>query len=264
MRGWSKPNFALTGASSALDHFWSRPFWRFRIVVARSPGMTSWAKNVTEAAAIRTAIAETTLTVARRAARTEFRAGSVGALTEGSTSGARVVMSTSLHEVGVGEDRLALALLHPEVLEVVRHGHEGVLGVEPDAGGVVLDLLLGLLVELRGLGLVGRRVGCLDHLGHPLVVVEGAVVAVRVLRGVRAPDDPEDGRARAGPVRRSRVVRRGIGVLAAPQLGHGGRDQLDVEADLLPLLLQGLQHGGSLGGEDEAGAVDQLDRQRLA
>src|SRR3954453_1573227 len=113
MTGWSKPNLSFTGASSAALQRCSRPFCRFRMAVARSPGTSICEKNVTEAAATRTSTAERNFPT--------------------------MVIAASLDEVRVGEDRLALALLDPDVLQAVVDGHRRGLGVETDARRVVRD-----------------------------------------------------------------------------------------------------------------------------
>ena len=67
MSGLLNPNWWLMGASWAAVHCWARPFCWLRMAVARLPGTSSWAKNVTDAAATRTRIAVTILMRTRRA-----------------------------------------------------------------------------------------------------------------------------------------------------------------------------------------------------
>src|SRR5215469_18646876 len=219
MSGLSNPNSWLTGASWAAVHCWARPFSWLRIAVARLPGTSSWAKNVTDAAATRTRTAVTALTRIRRA----------------------LLNGTSLGEVGVLEDRLALALLEPEVVQVLRGRDRHRLVVKADGGGLVLDDLLRLRVELVRRGRRRGGVAVRDNRAELRVVVEGGVAVVGVGGGARAPDDPQDRGTRAGPVPRLRVVRGRLGERAGERLGLGLRDQRHVEPDLLPLLLQDLQ-----------------------
>src|SRR5687767_13001348 len=113
MTGSLKPNRSLSGASSSAVHRLSCPVCRFIRVLARSPGTASWAKKVTDAAATITSTDVTALTAIRRARATRC-----------------LLMPASSHEVRVGEDRLALALLEPDVLEVLGDGVGGVLRVE--------------------------------------------------------------------------------------------------------------------------------------
>src|SRR5215469_14119288 len=242
MSGLSNPNSWLTGASWAAVHCWARPFSWLRIAVARLPGTSSWAKNVTDAAATRTRTAVTALTRIRRA----------------------LLNGTSLGEVGVLEDRLALALLEPEVVQVLRGRDRHRLVVQADRGGLVLDDLLCLRVVLVRRDCRGGGVAVVDDRSELGVVVEGRVAVVRIGLGARAPDDPEDRGARAGPVPRLRVVGGGSGVRAGERLRLSLGDQRHVEAGLLPLLLQDLQQGRALVGEDRTRRVGELHVEFLA
>src|SRR5580692_3504001 len=185
MIGLLKPNSLLTGASCAGVHCWARPFCSFRMTVARLPGTSSWAKNVTDAAAIRTSTAPATFTRSRL----------------------DVFMSRSLFgEVRVFEDRLALALLEPDIVQVLRDRDRHRLVVEADGRRLVLDELLGLPVVLVRRGGSRGGVAVRDQRPQLVVVVERGVAVVRVGLGARAPDDPQDRRARARPVPRLRVI----------------------------------------------------------
>ena len=143
MSGLSNPNSRLTGASWAADHCCARRFCSLRIAAARLPGTRNWAKKVTDAAATRTRIAVTTLTRIRRAVRAPRRADGRREAT-GIVASPTVLNWASPGEVGVLEDRLALALLEPDVVQVLRDRDRHRLVVKADRGGLVLDDLLRL------------------------------------------------------------------------------------------------------------------------
>src|SRR5271165_750971 len=258
MSGLSNPNSCWAGV-----HSWARPVCWLRIATARLPGTSSWAKNVTDAAATRTRIAETILTRIRRAVRALGRAAGRREAT-GTVASATWLIVASLGEVGVLEDRLALALLEPDVVQVLRDRDRHGLVIEANRRGLVLDDGLGLPVVLVGRRSRGCGVALLDERRQLVVVVEGRVAVVRVGLRARPPDDPQDRGTRAGPVPRLRVVgvRRGVGAGERLRLGLG--DQLYVEADLLPLLLQCLKQRRALARDDRARGVGEPHVEFLA
>src|SRR4051794_38077909 len=244
-----------------------------RMMVARSPGRASWAKNATVAAPHSTTSDEPTVrAVCRRTAgpRRGRRAEVPGAATVASLCGDAVLLDAVLldevllDEMRVIERRSPLCVLLPDVLQLRRDRERAQPVVDPDRERVLGDVVLGLDVVLVLAVDVRFRVAARDEPGEGVVVVERAVAVVRAVRGARPPVDPEDPGVDARPVADAEVVRVGTRVLPGEVLADRGRDELDVEAGLRRLLLDPLEDRGAVGVDDGAGAVRQLDGQRDA
>src|SRR5690606_17814162 len=106
----------MIGASSSGVRVTACPLRMLRIVVARSPGSASCARNAAVAAPSSTASADT-----RR-------------------------RSASAEEVRVMEDRPSLRVLLPDVVEAAAHGQRREPVVHADRERVIRDVLLGALI----------------------------------------------------------------------------------------------------------------------
>src|SRR3954452_6824231 len=156
-----------------------------RMVVARSPGSASWAKNATVAAPHSTTTAAPTLR-SRVMATARPRRGRIAfsAIGPAVSAGSAAAVS-SLDEVGVIERRSSLCVLLPDPVQLRRDRERAEPVVDADRQGVLGDVVLRLLVGgvLRRHGRGGVAVE--DVLLERRVVVERGVGVVGVVGGGR-------------------------------------------------------------------------------
>src|SRR6478752_5194655 len=111
-----------------------------RMVVARSPGSASWAKNATVAAPHSTTTAAPILR-SRVIATARARRGRIAFCAIGPAAPV-----SSLDEVGVIERRSSLCVLLPHVVQLRRDSERAQPVVDADREGVLGDVVLRLLV----------------------------------------------------------------------------------------------------------------------